>query len=272
MKKIFTFLIVILASLNLYSQGFRTDIYDAPIVGVKLGLNHSTFKYSDPNLISLPHNLLISPNVGLFFQIHLNRNISVAPELFLYNRGHLTKYVYETDYDVTYKVRSRYFTCRMPIRYRLNFYNAENVKPFLVVAPSYNLLLGGNINLTQPNLPIDEVDIAIGDANMRRHDFSLFLGGGSQFYIDCGSFFLVTKVEIGYNIGITNSFSDMEIEENSKPLNVNAYNITGERKIHNIEFNVTLGIPLQFYRDACWNAGTNYKKKSVRTHDDDSLF
>lgn len=272
MKKIFAFLIVILATVNLYSQGIRTSVYDAPVVGVKLGLNHSTFRYSDPNLKSLPHELFIRPNVGVFFELHLNQNFSLAPELFLYNRGHLTKYIYETDYNVTYQVKSRYFTFRMPFCYRVNFYNAENVKPFLVLAPSCNLLLGGNINLTQPNLPISNVDIAIGNANMRRHDFSLFLGGGSQFYIDCGSFFLVTKVEIGYNIGLTNSFSNMEIEDVSKSENINAYNITGVRKIHNVEFNITLGIPLQLIRDACWNADMNYKKRNVRTQRDDSLF
>ena len=91
---------------------------------------------------------------------------------------------------------------------------------------------------------------------MRRHDFSIFLGGGSQFYINLGAFYLVTKVELGYNIGLSNSFSDMEINESIKAGNVNAYNITGKRKIHNIEFNVTLGIPLKFLHDACWNAYT----------------
>lgn len=272
MKKIFTFLIVILATINMYSQGRINNVYDAPAVGIKLGLNHSTFKYNDPNLKSLPHNLFISPNIGAFFELHLNSSFYIAPELFLYNRGHLTQYIYETDYNVTYKVRSRYFTARIPICYRINLSDAENVKPFLTVAPSCNLLLGGNISLSQPNLPISEVDIAIGRANMRRHDFSVFFGCGSQFYIDCGSFFLVTKVELGYNVGLTNSFSDMEIEEYSKPENINAYNITGERKIHNVELNITFGIPLDFYRDACWNASINYKKRSVRTHDDDSLF
>ena len=68
MKKIFAFLIVILATVNLYSQGIRTSVYDAPVVGVKLGLNHSTFRYSDPNLKSLPHELFIRPNVGVASQ------------------------------------------------------------------------------------------------------------------------------------------------------------------------------------------------------------
>lgn len=272
MKKTFVFLIVIMTAMNIHGQSIRGNVYDAPAVGLKVGGNHSTFRYSDHNLASLPHNTFINPNIGAFFEMHLSSGFSIAPELFLYNRGHLTQYVYETDYKVTYKVRSKYLTLRLPFCYRANFDDAENVKPFLVVAPSYNLLIGGNINLTQPGLPISEVDIPIGNANMRRHDFSVFIGGGSQFYIDCGDFHLVTKIEIGYNVGLTNSFSDMEIKESSKPGNVYAYNITGERKIHNIELNVTLGLPLLFFRDACWNASLNYKKRSVRTYNDDSLF
>ena len=253
MKKIFIFLIVISATLNLHSQSEITRRYTAPAIGLKIGLNHSTFKYTDPNLQALPHNLHINPNFGLFVEFHLNDHFSIAPEFFLYNRGHLTKYVYEGNYNVTYEVNSKYFTTRIPVYYRFNLVRQKNIKPFLVIAPSYNHLLGGNISLHQPDLSISEASVDIGSANMRQQDFSFFFGAGTQFNINCGDFSLVTKVELGYNVGLTNSFSDHEINENSKAENINAYNITGERKIRNIELNVTVGLPLKFSHDnACW--------------------
>lgn len=262
MKKTFALLIIIFATLKLQCQVGVEERYTATTLGLKIGLNHSTFKYTDSNLKSLPHDIFINPNIGAFIELYISDNLFIAPELFLYNRGHLTHYVYEKNFNVTYKVRSRYFTTRVPIYYRFNISRDDNFKLFLTAAPSYNLLLGGKIDLYQPGIPVSKANINIGRANMRQQDFSIFFGCGGQFYINYRNFSVVTKIEFGYNLGLTNSFSDMEISELSKAENTNAYNITGERKINNIEFNVTIGIPLKFsHNDACW--GIKRDKKST---------
>lgn len=259
MKKILFLAIMIISTICLYSQNSQDKPYTAPIIGIKGGINHSTFKYNDPNLKSVPHNLFINPNIGIFCEFNLNKYFNIATEFFWYSRGSLTEYTYENNYNVRYRVNSNYLTMRIPIYYRFNMTNKENIKPFLIVAPSYNHLLGGNIHLSQPGLSISEVNINIGQANMNRHDFSLFFGCGSQFYIKCERFYILTKLELGYNAGLTNSFSKMEIEESSISTNVHAYNITGKRHINNVEFNISIGIPLKFTRDACYECNDKYK-------------
>lgn len=269
MKKTIAFLFIFLTATELFCQVNSEERYTAPTLGLKIGVNHSTFKYSDSNLESMPHNLFVNPNIGAFLELYINDNLFVAPEVFLYNRGHLSKYIYEDKFNVTYKVSSRYVTARLPIYYRFSKHHIRNINPFVVVAPSYNHLLGGHIDLHQPELSVSEVSINIGNANMRQQDFSVFFGCGCQFYINYGDFSIVTKAELGYNVGLTNSFSDMEINEVSHGENTNAYNITGVRKINNIEFNVTIAIPLKFsHCDACWgnNSSNKSKKNNKRYH------
>lgn len=265
MKKILILIITLIASLNIHGQtkNMLHDRYTASVIGIKAGINHSYFKYTAKDLKSISHELLLNPNIGISFEYYINNNISLAPELFLYNRGNVTKYDYENIYKVTYQVKTRYITTRLPIYFRFNPASTPDVKPFVIAALSYNHLLGGNINLTQPNLPIDKVNIDVGKANMRQQDLSIFLGIGSQFYINCGYFSLATKLEFGYNMGLSNSFSEMEINENSTPTNVHAYNITGKRRINNLEFNIYLGLPIKFSNDECSEFNRTYPTYSI---------
>lgn len=264
MKKILFLATMIISTICLHSQNKQDKPYKAPIIGIKGGINHSAFKYNAPDLKSVPHSLYINPNAGIFCEFNLNDYFNIAAEFFMYNRGFLAKYVYENNYNVKYEVNSKYFTTRIPVYCHLKMINKESIKPFIMMAPSYNYLLGGDINLSQPGLSISNVNINIGQANMNQHDFSLFFGGGCKFYIHYSSFSIVTKLELGYNVGLTNSFSKMEIEENSISTNVNAYNITGKRRIDNVEFNISIGIPLKFTHDACYECNDKYRTYSKK--------
>ena len=259
MKKIFLYLCLFLASMNVFAQ--NTNKHDVTL-GIKAGLNHSTFIYTDKNLKSLPNNIFIRPDIGLFAEVFINDNTSLAPEVFLYSKGNLTKYQYEGYYNVTYTVKTKYIATRVPVYYYYQTFtkSGHNIRPFnknlnttrlfVVFAPGINYLLGGNISLTQPGLPIDEVNINVGKANMNNVDFSIFIGAGGSFTNSS----LTSKVELGYNIGLINSFSQMEINESSNSTNIHAYNITGKRFNHNIELNISIGIPMKVGKsvnDAC---------------------
>lgn len=274
MRKILLCLLVILSTIEINAQinSSKKQSHKGNAIGIGFmaGINHSTFTYSEYHLKSLPNNLLLRPNIGFFVNIPINKEISIAPSLSLYNKGTLTKYIYEQTYDVIYTAKSRYFSVRIPIYYYINkrlnskydvkpFYNAYNsVQPFIVIAPSYNYLLGGNINLSQPQLPIEDVSVNIGKANMNIHDICIFLGGG----ISLNKFSLHTKLEIGYNIGIINNFSDMEINETAQSYNINAYNINGKRFNHNIELNIYISLPIRTPDKECKECNKRYPKYS----------
>lgn len=253
MKRIFALFAVILISAETHCQTYLEKRYTAPTLAIKVGLGHSSFRYSDHNMQSMPHNIFVNPNIGACLDIYLDDNLFVAPELSLYTRGHLSEYLYEELFSVSYMVRARYIAARIPVYYRFSKPYRMDRCPFLVVAPSYCRLLGGNICLNQPGLSVSEVRIDIGNANMRPYDFCLFLGCGYQRFFNCGDFSVVLKAEMGYNWGLANTFSDLEMQEISHGMNTNAYNITGTRKINSVEFNVAIGIPLRFSNsNACW--------------------
>lgn len=273
MKKIFIYIFIFFASINVYAQRNHKQVGS---FGVKAGLNHSTFIYTDKNLKPLPNNIFIRPDLGVYVEAFINDNLSLAPEVFLYNKGNLTTYVYENNYDVTYKVKTRYLTTRLPLYYYFQTYlkseskvrpfvrTEKSIKLFLVCAPSIDYLLGGNISLTQPGLPINEVNINVGKANMHNIDFSMFIGCGYSFI---NSEF-ISKIELGYNFGLINSYSEMEKIENSQSTNIHAYNITGKRFNRNIELNVSFGIPIKVKKkdtkDACNGSYNGFQLNNKR--------
>ena len=274
MKKIYICLLIVLLTLGTNAQTShkkRHNHKNNPIsIGLMAGVNHSTFIYNEAHLKPLPNNLFLRSNLGLFVDIPINEKLSIAPTFSLYSKGSLTKYVYEQNHNVTYTVKSKFLSTRIPIYYyfdkRLNtkddirpFLKTSNeIRPFVVIAPSYNYLLGGNINLSQPGLPIENVDINIGKANMNTHDLCVFLGGG----ISIKRFSLHSKVELGYNIGLINSYSKMEINETSLSSNINAYNINGKRFNHNIELNIYISLPIKKTDKECEECNKKYPKYS----------
>lgn len=274
MKKTFLYICLLFTSLNVFAQNANNR---AVSIGLKGGLNHSTFIYTDKNLKSLPNNIFIRPDIGLFAEFFIKDDISLAPEVSLFNSGNLTKYQYGNNYNVTYTVRTRYIATRIPVYYYYHTYTKagyKNIEPFnkhkneirlfIVCAPGINSLLGGDINLEQAGLPIDNVNINVGKANMNNIDLSIFFGTGCSF--NQSSF--LTKIELGYNLGLINSFSKMERLENSQPTNIHAYNITGKRFNRNIELNVSFGIPIKVKKkdtkDACNGSYNGFQLNNKR--------
>lgn len=275
MKIIYIYIFLVLIALetnaqNNFSTKQRYMEQNNVSVGIMAGINHSNFIYNENHLKSLPNNLFLRFNFGLFIDIPINKSVSISPTFSLCQKGTLVKYNYEQNYNITYTVKSKYFSTKIPIYYYIitklqshndvrPYYNIHNdIKPFIVIAPSYNYLCGGNISLTQPNLPIEEVNINIGKANMAQHDLCIFIGGGVCMNI----FLLSTKFEFGYNIGIINNYSKMEIQGTSHSNNIHAYYINGKRFNHNLEFNIHIGIPIKKTKEGCKECNKRYPQYS----------
>lgn len=221
------------------------------VFGLKTGINSSSFVYSDSHLNTLPKDFLLRADIGAYLELPISKFLSVSPQVLLSSKGSSTSYIYENEYDVSYTVKSRYISMRLPINIRIPVRALNNNEFNLFFAPCYNYLLGGTIALSQPGLPISDVNINLGSANMRSEDISIFFGGGYRFRINFTHLTLITKFELGYNMSITNNFSDMELNQSSTPTNIHSYNDVGERYNRNLEFNVSIGIPIRLGRSEC---------------------
>ncbi len=258
MKKTIIILMTVFCLVTLGQAQMKSNSLDNTVaIGVKGGLNVPRMLYTDGNLADLPQDFSFKPIGGLYVDIPLGEFMMLSPEAMFVQRGMSTSYEHHSGSQVNYHVASQYVDLRLPLAFRLRVVNA--FQPYAVVGLEAGYLLGGEIHLdrTAP-IALDET-IAIGSANMAPLHAGVFVGLGIRSEIDFGSFGLALKLEATYHQGVVDSYSTMEHDETSTPLNVNAYNITGSRLPRGLEFCIGIGLPLKFnnQKDACWTFSRN---------------
>lgn len=229
----------------------------ALIIGIVGGATAPSYRYSNNYLSELPKNFTIGPNAGVFVEIPVTKFFSISPEVMMASKGYKTSYEYGKNeagvpYNVTYQVNAKYASLRIPFIFR--FPTSGIVSPFLFVAPDVSYLLGGKISVNQPGLPIPKEEIEIGTANMKNLDAGAYFGLGLRIKIRFSDYFtLFTRIDLGYNMGFMNTFSDAELSESASPTNINAYNINKNDKRLNrgFELNIHIGVPLHKRQCGC---------------------
>lgn len=258
------FILMALFSLALMGQAQtrKNSSVNATAIGLKGGVSMPGMLFTDDNLAALPQDLDFKPIGGIYVDIPLGEAISLVPEVMFVQRGMSTSYEHYSGSLVNYSINSRYVDYRLPVAYR--FRVADAFQPYIIVGLEGGYLLGGQIHLdrTSPSAsdPIAmETTIDIGSANMTLLHAGVYAGLGVRSDIDLGSFGLSLKFEATYHQGVIDSYSQMEHDELSTPLNVNAYNITGLRLPRGLELCIGIGLPLKFntQKDACWSFSRN---------------
>lgn len=268
MKKIIFFILVLfVTAANMSGQISRRgkDVEkrrdNSPFFGIIGGVSSPKFEYTDKNISNLPATTVWRPNFGIFVELPIGNYFSISPELLAASKGFKTSYLYgNKPYTVTYEVQSRYLSLRIPFLFRFSFGGYHNIQPFLFVAPDLNYLLGGKIKLEQQGLPIPEANTDIGKANMNDIDAGVYLGFGIRWKFKVNSYIMLMRLDAGYNIGLINTFSSMEIDDSSNPLNVHAYNITGTRLNKALEINIHISIPKRIKRSGCDEINKFYRE------------
>lgn len=256
----------------------KNDRSNAISIGVKGGVNWPYMDFTDPNLAQLPHKplydtlflfpqtingtrsykdtLLLSfkPMFGVFVDIPLNEHVSIAPEIMYVKRGMRTNYMNRDGLNVDHSIRSQSVDLRVPLVFN---FKLETVQPYAFVAPDFGLVSGGNIQQTvmkNDTLLVSYDSLAINASNMNPFHFSVLGGVGMRFNFNFNKFSMLMKIEAAYNYGIMDTFSKMEHDGTTPPVNVNAYNTTGKRLTRGLECCISIGIPLKFAeKDACSN-------------------
>lgn len=222
------------------SRPLNIHINDKILFGLKGGVNLPRLYYSNKNLKKLPHDFMLCPTVSAFVEYKIYKKISMAVELNYQQRGGATSYVYEKDYNVTYKFQADYASVRLPFYW----YWSNNYKfsPYLFLAPDFGYAIGGNISLSQPGLPIEYVSVAINDANINRMYIGLLGGIGIRKNVYRQNWIWTYKADAALNWGFLNTFAYSENNDTSTPTNVNAYNSQGRRASVGLEINISIGL------------------------------
>ncbi len=211
-----------------------------PVIGVKGGVNFPRLYYTNPHLSDLPHDFILGLSGSVFVEIPFNNRLAIAPEVNYQQRGGATSYVYETQYDVNYRLDAEYVSLRLPFIFYIPI--SQTFRPYLFAAPEAAYAIGGRIALTQPGLDIESSNINVSAANYNPIYLGALGGAGLRADLPLPNFTLVLKAEAAVNYGFLDTFSESEHQETATSTNIHAYNQQGTRHSAGLELQLGIGL------------------------------
>lgn len=206
----------------------------------------------------------LAPTFGLAAEWNTMHRISIGLDASYAMRGTNEVFVTEflTSYSSTTYARVNYITAlngvevRIPITYYLGY--GEKVRPYLYVAPRFDLWLNGNAKWErtyddgsyQPLV----YETELTNATIQPFDVSAVVGGGlcSRILIKKTQFFV--KFDLSYGMSVLNNFSQHEMNEDVEFQGWGdiEHETLGQRYLRDIEARLTLLMPVRKHlKDAC---------------------
>ena len=206
----------------------------------------------------------LAPTFGLAAEWNTMQRVSIGLDASYAMRGtnevfateFLTSYSSTTFARVNYTMAMNGIEVRIPISYYLGY--GENVRPYLFVAPRFDLWLNGNAKWerTYDNNSYQPVvyETELTDATNMPYDISAMAGVGlcGRVLIKKIQFFV--KLDVSYGISLLSDFSQHEVNEDVEFQGWGdiEHETLGKRYLQNAEARLTLLIPLRKHlKDAC---------------------
>lgn len=214
--------------------------------GLRFGVNYADMLYSYESMECYDHHLRPNYMAGLFLQIPLGRSpLMIRPEFTVLTRGDSLTWL-----DVNYGITAKYFDVRLPITLSLRL-GKNNVSPYLMVAPQFNVVYGGVIGYTAEDYST-RTTVPVTKAVISPYDAGVLLGAGIDFKIPTVKMPIYISVEGGYNIGLLNNFAPREMAGgggNQSAIANNFYGAElwrGDRYNRGIEIAMRVSLPLDY--------------------------
>lgn len=206
----------------------------------------------------------LAPTFGFAAEWNTMRRISIGLDASYAMRGtnevfateFLTSYSTSNFARVNYTMVMNSIEIRVPITYYLGY--GENMRPYLYVAPRFDLWLNGNARWERtyddesyaPLVYESELNKAI----IAPYDLSMVAGVGlcSRILIKRMQFFV--KFDLSYGLSVLSNFSQHEVAEDVafQGWGDIEHETLGMRYLQNVEARLTLLMPLRkFLKDAC---------------------
>lgn len=247
--------------------------HDVVSLGIKGGGNVASYQYADLALDTLGFDRFVNrvrPMGGLSLEIPLGKYLFLAPEVMLVGCGDARRFesaLYDT--LVCYRAKTYYLESRLQLAVAIPV--NKWMKPYLFAAPSFGVTMpmGGIQQYSLDKKKRLDHSVEINSGNMAPYDIGALVGGGMRFMIDFDRFSLAVKMEAAWHLGFLDTYSSAEHYDQSQALNVNAYNVKGERLNRGLEATVTVAMPLKILPgDACsgWSKGQYPTSRRGHSH------
>ena len=264
--------------------------------------------YNNPALLRLSQSAVFAPSGGLYFDIPLSSMVFFSPEVAFVQRGTDMKYVHQnTGANVHYSISTSYIDLRLPLEMCWNikpyfqpylFAGAEvglcmsgkihldrdgaldfHPDDLEVSSSSMSLIQAGDsiinvlgdttISSIQAKELINDVLIAVSNgSNMSLVHAGAFAGAGVRSKVNIGNQEVLLKFSMAFHQGFLDSYSYYEKNGTSQAINVNAYQISGNRLPQGLEVTLGVAIPLKpRLDDACASfSNDRYRRRGNRGH------
>lgn len=198
-------------------------------VSPTLGVNFSTFRYSDQVLQEYDNSIFPRLLSGLEFQYNIDDLWGIHPGIYYLGRGQKI----EDDFNYTYK--SRYIDFRFPVSFKFFWMDNPDISLFAKAGPYLGICNGGKIMY-------DQSELYLSEANASKSDIGINLGIGFETKLSQKA---RIAMNICYALGFIDTYSDEEQSGNSVAVNAFSYNLDGNRKNRGIEVCVSVLVPLK---------------------------
>jgi OOP family OmpA-OmpF porin len=243
-KKLATFFLSGLALFTVHAQeelDFQEKTAsDNTYIGLKGGLNFPSFSYSNSDINGYKSELYYTTLWGVFAEFPFNeRNtFSLRPEINFITRGQ-----HVDDKDINYKMDAQSVDIYLPFVYTFRSQEKQPVSPFVLIAPAIGFSTGGKIKL-------DKWKTDVSDANLNPFHAGIYGGVGVKFpvYGSNRRELLSIGLELGYYLGLTDTYSKKEKDGEALALNLKYYEIEGTRKHTGLQAQVSVSVPLSIFK------------------------
>lgn len=168
----------------------------------------------------------------------------------------LTSYTTSTFVHERYNMLLRGVELRVPFTFYLG--ETSLLRPYVYVAPRFCLWTGGQYRWERSyddgSVEPLVLDGEVTNAMLRPYDLSAIAGAGICTHLKTSRIQFVAKLDVGYGIGLLNTFSEAEVTGEVSFLgwgNIDPEKL-GQRRLQNLEVRLTLLVPLRRpVADAC---------------------
>ncbi|MBR6750534.1 MAG: OmpA family protein [Bacteroidaceae bacterium] len=236
-------------------------------VGIGGGLHWSILDYSNLDKSIYPESNFMTRGVFTMFgqyEFGKEKQFALRGELsFLRRGGELSNIQqsllnssitgFDKTSDISYTLKSGYCDIRVSFIYNL-LKETSHFHPYVFITPILGFSTGGNIHYKEVSLEGDVFDyeMPINKGNFAPVYFAGAIGAGCRYQFDIKDNLFFVGLEIGYEYGLTDTYS--ALEKNGEAEIDNRYfankntAVEGSRKFHNIELKATVGVPLTIFK------------------------
>lgn len=268
-------------------------------VGVRVGLNLASLKYTAPYIINdfATGNVAKSNRTGICFGAFYERTFEdkwiYGVELATVGRGMKMKNTFNGIYSGSqqeniireYSFEANYLDIRIPVAYKFNI--DDMFQPYISVTPNIGVNYGGHITeslkresngefckvkIYNPETnKWEQIDcnnkIEMGKANNQKLNLGVMVGAGFRSKIKLNKYkFFWLKLDGGYNIGFNNTFSAMELTAQNSNIardanGMQVYKNTYKRSNRGVEIALSVSVPLHQAKKPAQNVRATQEQK-----------